>query len=514
MAVVNYGADHPYGEIVTEETVGKITLDRAKAYYDIFFKPNIAYLVVVGDVTLEQARVNAEKYFGAWEKGQEIKQPQYDKPASIDTSRVAFVNKAGAVQSVINITYPVELTPGSPDAIPASVMNTLLGGFFQSRLNQNLRETYGYTYGARSSVSPDRLLGEFAAGASVRNEVTDSALVQFMLELNRIRTEPITQEELDMARNVVSGRFARSLESPNTVARYALNTIRFNLPKDYYTNYLEKVSSVSLEDVKAIAKKYVRPENAHIVVVGNADEVLEKLSAFGEVDQYDVFGVKIEMDATPIDASITPESIIDRYIKVAGGKDKLMSIKDMKMTLTTTMQGMTIAQDIVTQVPDKMYSVTTMNGNPMSTQILNGDKAQAAGGGQSMDLPAEAVEIMQATGGVFPEMHYARRGYKLELKGKESIDGQEAYRVTVALPGGTILSDYYSVKSGLKIRQLIPSAGGATQTLDYSDYKAVDGVQIPHTIKITGGGMPVPLNMALEKLELNKGVEASIFEIK
>ncbi len=151
-----FGTNHPYGEITNENTVANINLDDTKQYYKTYFKPGNAYLVVVGDITPADAKAKAEKYFGSWPSG---KTPvyQYPFPKTLDSTSVAFVDKAGAVQSVINITYPVQLKPGSPDEIPSRVMNTILGSGFSGRLFKNLREDKAYTYGAYSSLNSDEL---------------------------------------------------------------------------------------------------------------------------------------------------------------------------------------------------------------------------------------------------------------------------------------------------------------------------------------------------------------------
>jgi len=295
--VLRYGKDHPYGEIVTEVSLENVTVEKCKEYYDNFFQPAYACLVVVGDISKMEAQPLLEEHFGKWKNsapiGEAMRPPL---PLAPEKTTLDFVNKTDAVQSVIAITYPVELKPGGEDAIKSRVMNTLLGSFFQSRLNQNLRETNGYTYGARSRLSSDRLVGYFTAGASVRNEVTDSSIVEMLFELNRLRDELISQEELNMVKNVIAGSFARSLENPGTVASFALNTVRYNLPDDYYNTYLERLSKVSVEDVRAMARKYIKPDKAHILVVGDKTQVAEKLSRFsatGKVNYYDVYGTEV-----------------------------------------------------------------------------------------------------------------------------------------------------------------------------------------------------------------------------
>jgi predicted Zn-dependent peptidase len=206
--VLVYGKEHPYGEITTEETVNNITIEDIKSYYQTYFKPNIAYLAIVGDINKKEAQKLVKKLFGKWEKG-DVPKPTYTLPKAPDKTIVAMVDKSSAVQSVVNITYPIVLKPGTPDLVKSRVLNQILGGGSSARLFVNLREDKGYTYGAYSSITSDELVGEFSASASVRNEVTDSAIVQFNEELIRIKNEPVSQEELDLAISSISGSFAR-----------------------------------------------------------------------------------------------------------------------------------------------------------------------------------------------------------------------------------------------------------------------------------------------------------------
>ncbi|MBK8564887.1 MAG: insulinase family protein [Saprospiraceae bacterium] len=202
-SAINFGKNHPYGEVVTEKTLEKITVEKCKEFYQTNFKPNISYLIITGDISIVDAKKIAPKYFGEWKQG-EVKKGKFDTPQKPAATQIDFVDKAGAVQSVINVTYPIELKNGAEDAIKASVMNTILGSYFGSRLNQNLREKHAYTYGSRSVLSPDPVIGFFNANASVRNEVTDSAIVQFLAELNRIRSAEVPADELNMVKNVMT----------------------------------------------------------------------------------------------------------------------------------------------------------------------------------------------------------------------------------------------------------------------------------------------------------------------
>jgi len=176
--VLLFGKDHPYGELTTEETIDNITLDKCKEYYRNFFKPNIAYLAVVGDITLDEAKPLIEKYFGKWQTG-DVPQFTYKKPEPPAGLNIAIVDRPNAIQSVINIAYPVQLKIGDADEIKAKVTNTILGGGV-FRLFNNLREKHAYTYGAYSVLANDKLIGNFNAFADVRNEVTDSAVTEIL----------------------------------------------------------------------------------------------------------------------------------------------------------------------------------------------------------------------------------------------------------------------------------------------------------------------------------------------
>ena len=273
--VVLYGKGHPYGEPTTEESVDKVDLAKVKSFYNAYYKPNIAYMAIVGDITVAEAQKAMEKYFGKWKSGA-VPKATYPLSPSPAKTRVALVDRSNAVQSVVRVTHTIDLKPSAPDAIQARVANDILGGQ-GGRLFNNLREKKGFTYGAYSSISPDKYIGKFSANASVRNAVTDSAVVEFMNELKRVRTEPVTAAELKQAKASITGSFVRSLESPQTIASFAINTARYKLDPNYYANYLKNVAAVKAEDVQSVAKKYVKPENAYVMVVGKGAEIADKL---------------------------------------------------------------------------------------------------------------------------------------------------------------------------------------------------------------------------------------------
>lgn len=289
---LTYGTSHPYGDISTEKTINNVKLEDIKQYFTTYWKPNIAYLVFVGNITAAEAKTLAEKNFGSWQSGT-VPKPVYKTPQPPAKTYIAIVDRPASVQSLITFITPAQLKPGSPEAIPSSVMNSILGGGSSGRLFNNLREKHGFTYGAYSGLKSDRLIGAFTASASVRNEKTDSAIAEFLGEFKRIRTEPLGDTEVVSMKNFLSGSFARSLENPATIANFALNIARYNLPADYYQEYLKNLSNVASPNVQSMANKYILPEQMNIIIVGNAKQISAGLEKYGEVKYFDMYGNQI-----------------------------------------------------------------------------------------------------------------------------------------------------------------------------------------------------------------------------
>lgn len=514
-SVLNYGKDHPYGELTTEETVENITLEDCKKYYNTYFKPNVGYLAVVGDISLKEAKKLVNSYFAKWERG-EIKQPTYEVPSAPEKSFVAMVDRSSSVQSVIDVTYPIELEPGHPDVIKSRVLNQILGGGFSSRLMQNLREDKAFTYGARSSLSSDDLVGNFSAGASVRNEVTDSAVHEFMSELEKIRKEKVTEEELLAAKASIIGSFARSLERPETIANFAINTAIYNLPKDYYANYLKNVSATSLEDVQAMAQKYIKPDHANILVVGKASEVAPSLEKFGEIKYFDIYGNEYDASAasTALPEGLTAKDVIDDYIKAIGGKEKLEKVTAVKAKMNADMMGNSISMTRIQKAPNKMFLEASMGGNVMMKQTFDGKDASAMQMGQQIPLDENKIKEMAIDARMFAELYYDELGVKTKLIGVENIDGTNAYAVEVTLPTGTTSTHYYDAETGLKIRESQVAKtpqGEMVMATDIGNYKEVDGILFPYEIKQPmGGGMKMVLKT--ESIEVNPEINDDIFK--
>lgn len=505
--VVLYGKDHPYGEFATEKTVSNVQLSDIREYYNAYFKPNIGYLAIVGDITIKEAERLTKQYFGAWQKG-EVKKREWPVPAAPQKNEVILVNRPSSVQSVVNVTYPLALKPNDADAIPAQLLNNILGGGSAGRLFLNLRERKGYTYGAYSSLSPDKIVGNFSAGASVRTEVTDSAVYQFLEELKRIDKKTITEQELTDSKAILSGSFGRSLEQPATIARFAINTELQNLPKDYYKNYLKNLNAVTVEQLNTLAPKYIKPEHAYIVIVGNTDAFKDRIKQFGEVKYYTNAG-EPEVKAAIQDASLTAEKVIDKYLEAIGGKDRLMKVKTLKSVQEAEIQGMKITAELLVD-QTKPIAIQSMKMGPqvMSKFIIREDKATMINQGQQQAVPDDMFKSLKNALEIFPELNYMKNGTKLALDGMVKVNDEETYKVLVTTADGSKSVNYYSVVSGLKLKSESASEGEA----EINEYKDYSGIKLPAVSTIKSPNIPVPLKMVAIEQVINPALTLADFQ--
>ena len=263
-----YGTDHPYGiPIVGNElSIRSITTGDLKNFHETYFRPNNATIIVVGDVTPEKILPKLNALFADW-KPAPVTIPVRLLTAGRQPRTIYLVDKPGAAQSEIMIGM-IGVDRATPDYFALQVMNDILGGAFTSRLNQNLRETHGYTYGAGSYFDMRVQPGPFVARAAVQTAVTDKALGEFMHELTSI-SGPIQSEELTRAKNYLTLRYPANFQSVERIASRLAEIVTYNLPDDYFNTYSANIMNVGLDDARRVAGKYILPDSLTIVVVGD-----------------------------------------------------------------------------------------------------------------------------------------------------------------------------------------------------------------------------------------------------
>lgn len=515
-----YGEKHPMGEVLTEETLKNITRDDIVAAYKRMYTPTEGYLTIVGDMTLEEAKKYAEDNFSNW-TGEAPYTANFEMPKNTSGNRVIFVNKKGAVQSKILVAFPLDISKGDVNDLPFNVTNQILGGAgFGTRFMQNLREDKAYTYGAYSQYATNEYGSYFVGTGDFRNAVTDSAITQFIYELNRIIEGKVTADELAQTKAMMTGRFARSLEDAETYADFAYNIFKYNLPADYYKTYLKKLENISEDDILATAKKFINPKKLFIIVVGN-EEVLESLKQFdadGTIEKLDAYGDPVK-DIRPAD--ITKEQLIEKYIllntnskSLAEAKKKLKKIKTVEqdISMTTPQIPMPLSMKQYFQAPNKSAMSIEVQGMVVQRQYFDGKS-----GGQfvmqvgTTELTADEIAEKNKAAGLFEELNYDANGIDYELTGIENHNGADYYVIYRKTPKGESY-DYYSLDGQKEKTVSIVTEDEKTQevTNTYGDYKDVNGIKFPHKMNLITGEMG--LNGEVKSIKVNQKIDGAVFK--
>jgi zinc protease len=289
LARVIYG-EHPYGVVsATPESIAAISRDDLINFHRLRFVPNNAVLVVGGDIRREHALARIEELFGAWTPGEALAS-EFPAPPVRTRRELYLVDRPGSAQSNIIIAN-AGITRTHPDYFPMLVMHTILGANASSRIFMNLREDKGYTYGAYTSLDARRTAGSFRASAEVRTPVTGESLKEFFYELERIRAEVVTEKELQDAQSYLTGIFPIRLETLDGLIDQLIQIKMHDLPDDYLQTYRERVSAVTREEVQRVAREFVTPDRAVIVIVGDASALVDEIKDYAEeIEIYDSAG--------------------------------------------------------------------------------------------------------------------------------------------------------------------------------------------------------------------------------
>ena len=505
---LTYGKEHPFGEFITKETVKNITLKDVENRYKNYYKPNNAYLIIIGDINPKKIKKMVKKLFSDWKSGSI---PEYTMPKvnNVETTEIDFINMDNAVQSEIAVVNSLDLTLGDKDYYAALLANQILGGGGTARLFQNLREDKAYTYGSYSRVRQSRYVGTFKATASVRNMVTDSSVVEIQKEINKIRYQKVSEQDLRDAKELYIGNFVMEVQKPATAARYALNRELYNLPEDYYETYLEKINAVTINDLQDAAIKYFKGDKARIIITGKGIDVLKNLEKNSDykINYFDKFGnpsEKPEM-TLPIPEGVTAASVIDNYFNAIGGADKIAAIKTLAMTYNATIQGTPIVLTTKVAAPNKTTNTISVMGQTMQKQAFNGENGYNEMRGQKKEFDEKEINKSKSNTAPFSDMAY-KNGL---LDRIEPVDGKNAY---VIKSGTTEI--YYDVASGLKLQSVevvkAPDGNETKVPTIFSDYKEVSGVLFAH--KRDQVTPQFTLNFVLQDVKINEGVEDKDFE--
>ena len=512
---LSYGVNHPMGEFVSEQSVNSITLDDVKAAYSKYVTPSRGYLTFVGDITPAAAKALATKAFGDW-KGATLTLPKLAPVSNPNQTEIDLIDVPTAVQAEITVTSLVDLPLSSPDYHAVLLADQILGGGADAKLFTNLREKHGFTYGAYSSTGSGRFQAKFSASAAVRNEKVDSAVVEFLREINIMRTEKVSAEDLQNAKNLYNGTFALGLENPARMASFALNIMINDLPKDFYRTYLKKINAVTQEDILRVSKKYFGHDNARIVVVGKQEDVLPGLKKLG-------FAVKLyDKYASPIDEAVvaalpkkTPEEVISTYIKAIGGEAELKKVNTIVSTGDFEIQGQKLNASLKQMAPNMESTVISMAGTTVMKDVFDGTRGIKAQGPSTIDYTPDELKEKKVRQGIFDQLYYSTA--KLEDAGISKVGDVAAYKINVTPAAGSKKTEYYDAKTGFLIKEERPyKLAGKDVIINvlYSDYKKAGNVLLPYrTVQIVPvGDATQEFAIVLRDVKINAPLTAADFK--
>ena len=507
---ITYGSQHPNGEFVTQESLDKASLQDAIDFYNNYSSPSNAYLVIIGDVNYDEIKSKVTNLFGSW-SSKDVSASSFPSPTNPDETEIIFVDMPNGVQSVVSIINTVDFNKNNSDYFAALVANRILGGGGAGRLFNNLREDKGWTYGSYSGISESyKTKGTVIAQAQVRNEVTDSAAVELLMELDKMKNSFVTDEELNSAKAKYTGNFVLSLENPSTIAGFARNIITQKLPEDYYNSFLENINNVTKEDVQKAANNYFLTDNTRVFITGKGSEILESIENIEyngkkvKVRYFDKYANEIERPDYSIDSDISAEDVINEYVKAIGGKDALAEVTSIEIKATSNIQGTVLEMYSIKNNQNQSLMEMSAMGMTIAKTVFN--KFQGFNEVNGQRIPLTEVELEQAiiNSALFSELNF---DFSLvELVGTSDVEGEKAYEIKVT----DNKSIFYSVDTGLKLKEVESQEVEGNLIVGetyYREYEEVEGILLPKVINQVSASIPIPGGITFKATSIKLNVE-------
>ena len=382
---------------------------------------------------------------------------------------------------------------------------------------QNLREDKAFTYGARSSLRTDPVMGQFSAYADVRTEVTDSAVVEFLYEIARIRNTQPDSTEMFTAKASLAGGFARSLESPGTVARFALNISRYHLPEDYYQTYLSRLDAVTAEDVQRVAQDMIRFNNVNICVVGTP-EVMEKLKVFDNhqgIDVYDAFGRRqVPRENAPAD--LTVDDVLKRHFEAIGGKKAWSKVKTMVAEGSAEFGvglNLQFRESIRLEKDNRAKrSEMLMSNQPVMVQIVTETAGSQTAMGETNAMDANELALQLTDLSPVRLLSLEKEGYASRILGVESLDGISCTLVEFARDG-LAETYWFNNEDGLMTQSKKPMGEGSfmVERLDLYLPHGEKALKVASSRKSVVDGQPI--HQRTVRVTFNVELDDSLFQL-
>ncbi len=559
---------HPYGmpQTGTPDTIGAITRDDLLEFHRKYFAPNNAILAIVGDVTAEEAFAEAKAVFNDWARHDVPADTFVDPPEP--ARRVIIVDKPDAVQTEVRVGH-LGVPRKTEDYMALNLAVRILGGEGSNRLHQVLRTERGLTYGAQASLDTLKRSGDIEAETNTRSEATGEVLRLIADEFWRIQRDRVGEHELADAKAYLTGSFPLTIETPDAIAMQILNVLFYELPIEQLQNFRERVNAVTVDDVQRVARAYLKPDRLAVVLVGNASAFESQLAKVGfgrferiELGNLDLTADNLKRDGTRTGPDARPQAnepgggptagsgigstrpmylpaqqqspvvaeegekakaLLDRVITAKGGLDRLKSIKTITAVTLTTAQtptgAMRAQSTTMLEYPNHVRVEAILpEGQGTQVQVFDGEAAwvRDAHGGlhrvpdlQVRELDAglrrDTVALLLAA-----EAGTVRARVLPDVK---DDSGTVRHALELSGTGFEPIILYIDPATNLIAKQAY-IAGGAERPLveeQFSDYRAVDGVQVAFTAKVLRGGTPV-LERHVTDISFNSPIDPALFK--
>lgn len=495
---VIYGENHPYAQKESEASLQSITLDDVKAFHSTYFRPNNAYLAIVGDITSKEVRPLLEQAFATWTKAPVPKVTVPDiKPMPMG---VYFIERPASVQSAFVVTGAAE-PRNHPDYEKISLAADVIGSGFGGRLFRTLRETYSYTYTPFGFVTSAKTANRFVAGADVRNDVTDSAIIVTQRELKTLTQEAPSEESLNRLKRYTVGSFLMSFEHTEVLATLLQQANLYEIPVKRIKEFPKTIMNITPKQVQAMAAKYMNPDKLPVVVVGSPD-VLSKIEKFGTVYHYNL-DIEPERVVATETVSISADDLIAKHIKAIGGKNAIDNLKSLKTSAKVTLKAgpQSIGGTAVSlhKTPGMMTRNVDLTVMKQQSWVNQGKAWEAMNGMPPEEKTGKELEDELYNAYIVPLAALKELGYTTKIKGKKG----DLYMLGITSHSGDEKTVYIDANTMLvtKIESTADTPQGAMPVVEeYKDYTNVGGVQLPRSITTTmaGGAMVIQMENSFE----------------
>ncbi len=494
---VLYGEKHPYGMKKTEESVEKISLDDVKNFYLKFFRPDHATLVITGDIKEKEIIPYFEKVFSKWTKGKlsTLSMP----PTRPEPLGVYFVERPASVQSSIILATPtVEIT--NPDYEVIDVAASIIGSGFAGRLFRTLRETYSYTYTPFGYQTSSKFANRFACGAEVRNQVTDSAIDVIKEQLYLLATEPPSEDELNRIKKIKVGNYLMSFENSDFIASLIQNAYFYGKPISYLKAYPQIIEQITPYDIQKVARKYMHPDRAYIVVVGNP-EVRNKLEKYGKIFDYDLDLKPISGEKGKVEKiSISSDEIINKYVAARGGVDLISSIKAIAVEskAVLSVQGQSLEGKIIDKIRTPLQRHQVVDFGMFQSEIwLNSDKAWAKVQGNLEELGEKETDKAIFDVAILKDFDLLSKKFQIDVIGKQESNIIVKFKSSSSYEATVYFDDNKFLINKIETTEQTPQ-GPIPVTTFYKEWQNVNGFVFPSKTKSTNPMFSIETESTIE----------------